>query len=144
MITSCLRATTLNSQAKSPDPLYDVASTMWTIIEMSVAIICACLPQIRPLVVKLFPRLMPAYYHPGERSSHKPALGSSLVKSYDSRQQVIDEGRWARIECQDGINLTTIRKGDIGSELRSTNEEGFMSMGIRKTVQYSIEYSRHG
>ncbi|KAI3336280.1 hypothetical protein HD806DRAFT_125 [Xylariaceae sp. AK1471] len=144
VITSCLRATTLDIQAKSPDPLYDVASTMWTIIEMSVAIICACLPQIRPLVVKLFPRLMPTYYHSGERSSHRPTFGSSLVKSYGSRQQASDEGKWARIECQDGINLTSIRKGDVGSELPSTSKDGITSMGIQKTVQYSVEYSKYG
>ncbi|KAI0480072.1 hypothetical protein GGR56DRAFT_251998 [Xylariaceae sp. FL0804] len=63
VITSCLRLTTLDLQAVSPDPLYYVSSTMWTLIEMNVAIACACLPQIRPLIVKLFPRLMPTYLH---------------------------------------------------------------------------------
>ncbi|KAJ8126867.1 hypothetical protein O1611_g6771 [Lasiodiplodia mahajangana] len=38
VLTSCLRVTTLELQLTSPEPLYEVASTMWTIIEMSVAI----------------------------------------------------------------------------------------------------------
>ncbi len=55
VITSCLRMTTINIAATSPDSTYDIASTMWTMIEMNVAIVCACSPMIRPLLVRLFP-----------------------------------------------------------------------------------------
>lgn len=119
---------------------------MWTLIEMGVAIICACLPQIRPLVVKLFPRLMPAYYNSRDRSVRKHTLGSSLMKPSSSRRApASEEGRWSRIECQDGINLTSIRKGDGISDVPSLHENGSgSSKGIQKTVQYSVEYSRYG
>ncbi|KAI8627300.1 hypothetical protein F5Y19DRAFT_486886 [Xylariaceae sp. FL1651] len=144
VITSCLRTTTLDLQATTPDPLYDVASTMWTIIEMSVAIICACLPQIRPLVVKVFPKLMPSYYNSKDRSNQKDAFGSNLLKSYGSHQQTSEEGKWSRIEYQDGVSLTRIRKGDMGSQEPSTHLGGCPGIGIQKTVQYSVEYSKHG
>ncbi|RYP00878.1 hypothetical protein DL763_000508 [Monosporascus cannonballus] len=69
IITSCLRTTTINTQARTTDKTFDIASTMWTIIEMNVAIICACLPQIRPLLVKLFPKLTQAYRSSRERDN---------------------------------------------------------------------------
>ncbi|KAJ4857941.1 hypothetical protein T069G_08838 [Trichoderma breve] len=57
VVTSCLRVATLDVFATSPDNTYDIANVMWTIIEPNVAIICASLPILRPLVVKLFPAL---------------------------------------------------------------------------------------
>ncbi|KAI0802401.1 hypothetical protein GGR55DRAFT_451446 [Xylaria sp. FL0064] len=144
VITSCLRATTLNLQAKSRDPLYDVASTMWTVIEMNVAIICACLPQIRPLLVKVFPKIMPASSASRDRAGPKVTLGSGILKSYGSRQQSSDEGgRWLRIEYQDGINLTNIRKADAFSPKLPPPEDIDTQTGIQKTVGYSVEYSKH-
>ncbi|KAI0908786.1 hypothetical protein F4823DRAFT_466718 [Ustulina deusta] len=144
VITSCLRATTLNLQAKSRDPLYDVASTMWTIIEMSVAIICACLPQIRPLIVRLFPKIMPASSASKDRPSLKATFGSSILKSHGSHQQTREEGgRWHRIEHQDGINLTNIRKEDTFSGTPSRSEDVGDGVGIQKTVGYSVEYSKY-
>ncbi|KAI1496459.1 hypothetical protein F5X99DRAFT_400376 [Biscogniauxia marginata] len=137
VITSCLRVTTIDLQAKSLDPLYDIASTMWTIIEMNVAVICACLPQIRPLVIKLFPKLMPAYYGSRDKS-HKPSSNSTVSKkSYIGSQQKAEEGKWS--DGQDGINLTDIRRGQTSSEECIFQDD--KSLQIQKTLQYSIEYS---
>ncbi|KAJ1335004.1 hypothetical protein MN608_01737 [Microdochium nivale] len=92
VVTSCLRITTIDIQAKTRDKTFDISSTMWTVIEMNVAIICSCLPQLRPLVVKLFPRLVPSYYfgssreerlqqqqqqHQGRQRESRPFLGLS-------------------------------------------------------------------
>lgn len=55
IVTSCLRVTTIDIIATTTDLTYDISSTMWTIIEPNVAVICACLPMIRPLIVKAFP-----------------------------------------------------------------------------------------
>ncbi|KAI1422054.1 hypothetical protein F5Y12DRAFT_658377 [Xylaria sp. FL1777] len=144
VITSCLRATTLNLQAKSRDPLYDVASTMWTVIEMNVAIICACLPQIRPLIVKLFPKIMPASSASKDRTGNKATVRSSVLNSCGSRQQSSEDGgRWLRIECHDGISLTSILKGDVTPGTPSIREDAGTSVGIQKTVGYSVEYSKY-
>ncbi|KAK5627974.1 hypothetical protein RRF57_003689 [Xylaria bambusicola] len=141
VITSCLRATTLNLQAKSRDPLYDVASTMWTTIEMSVAIICACLPQIRPLIVKLFPNIMP------ETSASKDRLkftfGSSTLKSCGSRLLTGEGGEWFRIECQDDIGLASLRQGDSSLETLAMPKETFARVGVKHTVRVDVEHSRH-
>lgn len=60
-MTSALRITSIDIQAKTTDKTYDVDSTMWTIIEMNMAIFCACSPQSRPLIAGLFSKLVQFY-----------------------------------------------------------------------------------
>lgn len=53
----------------------------WSFIECNVAIICACLPPLRPFIIRFFPRLMPSRarsYHPREKPS-RPSGGVSIV-----------------------------------------------------------------
>ncbi|KAM0323922.1 hypothetical protein ACHAQA_008503 [Verticillium albo-atrum] len=57
-VTSILRMTTLNFSTRSPDPTYDIASTLWTMIEIHVAIICACLPMCRLPLAYIFPSVL--------------------------------------------------------------------------------------
>ncbi|KAI1458267.1 hypothetical protein F4805DRAFT_466886 [Annulohypoxylon moriforme] len=150
VITSCLRVTTIDIQATTPDPTYDIASTMWTVIEMNVAIVCACLPQIRPLIVKWFPKLMPAYYHSGESpDKHTPCSSSSSSKPYlchsNRSYAKSEEGKWTRTRNgkadQDGMNLPALRKGDSSSEHTFQDDKG---LHIHRTVQYTVEYSPDG
>ncbi|KAK4215225.1 hypothetical protein QBC37DRAFT_439622 [Rhypophila decipiens] len=54
-ITSILRMQTLNFSIKSPDMAYDIDSSIWTMIEMNLAIICACLPVCRLPLAYAFP-----------------------------------------------------------------------------------------
>ncbi|KAF7553954.1 hypothetical protein G7046_g6952 [Stylonectria norvegica] len=156
VITSCLRVTTIDIAAKSNDATYDISSTMWTVIEMNVAIVCACLPMIRPLIVKIFPRLMP------KSSSNNQKYGSSAygTKSFGANHsQARDKNEWMQIDGKDGIRLTQMKKpGSTGSEesiLGPAVEAGpslvpqpnwppgsDQQNSIQKTVQYSIEYSK--
>ncbi|KAI0455442.1 hypothetical protein F5B21DRAFT_513945 [Xylaria acuta] len=137
VVTSILRVTTIEIAVNSPDLLYEVKTTMWSIIEMSLAVICACLPQIRPLATKLFsPNVKSAF------DNLKNKLG--FVKPDDTRQQTSDEeeGKWAQIGSQNGVELTsTICRGDAGSEIPSALEDGARKTKILKTVDYTLEYS---
>ncbi|KAK3937530.1 integral membrane protein [Diplogelasinospora grovesii] len=54
-VTSILRMQTLSFSSTSPDTTYDIASSVWTMIEENVAIICACLPVCRLPLAYLFP-----------------------------------------------------------------------------------------
>ncbi|KAI8307201.1 Satratoxin biosynthesis SC1 cluster protein 4 [Colletotrichum sp. SAR11_59] len=54
-ITSILRMTTLDFSTTSPDTTFDIASTLWTLIEDNLAIICACLPMCRLPLTYIFP-----------------------------------------------------------------------------------------
>ncbi|KAH8425447.1 PTH11-like integral membrane protein [Aspergillus melleus] len=59
VITSILRLSSLRKVAKSPDTSYsNVAAAYWTAAECNVAIICACLPFLRPIVSRIFPKLL--------------------------------------------------------------------------------------
>ncbi|KAI2464683.1 hypothetical protein F4781DRAFT_58118 [Annulohypoxylon bovei var. microspora] len=152
VITSCLRITTIDIQATTSDPTYDIASTMWTIIEMNVAIVCACLPQIRPLIIKWFPKLMPAYYSNSHERSDKntPYTGSNFSKPhiYNSSRSYSksEESKWTSSNSgktgQDGTNLPNSRKGDSSSDEYMLQDE--KGLQIHRTVQYTVEYSPDG
>ncbi|NJR31396.1 hypothetical protein HC762_01300 [bacterium] len=59
--TSVLRLTTLPGAGVEPDPLVGtVISTMWTMIESSTAVVCACLPMCRTPLQRAFPHLLPS------------------------------------------------------------------------------------
>jgi hypothetical protein len=59
LITSILRVTTLQSDSTAPDLLVGtVVSAMWTIIEASAAVICACLPMCRTPIQRMWPNLL--------------------------------------------------------------------------------------
>ncbi|KAJ5654134.1 hypothetical protein N7490_001137 [Penicillium lividum] len=59
VITSILRLSSLSTVAKSSDTSYsNVGAAYWTAAECNVAIICACLPFLRPIVSVLFPKLL--------------------------------------------------------------------------------------
>ncbi|KAL0935562.1 pth11-like integral membrane protein [Colletotrichum truncatum] len=48
---SVIRITTLKTSAASPDPTYNsVVAGVWSITELSCAIICVCVPTLRPLL----------------------------------------------------------------------------------------------
>jgi hypothetical protein len=109
---------------------------MWTVIEMNVAILCACLPQIRPLIVKLFPRLMAASYSTGRAA--RPQYDSGFVKSPQSSPPYGEERRWVHVDGKDGIHLTNVRKGDTSSEEYILQDD----KTIHKTMGYSVEFSK--
>ncbi|KAI2617221.1 hypothetical protein GGS26DRAFT_585325 [Hypomontagnella submonticulosa] len=153
VITSCLRVTTIDLQATTPDPTYEISSTMWTIIEMNVAIVCACLPQIRPLIVRWFPKLMPAFSSNNIEQPSKRAIytGSNTSRSYLSNNSrnysKSEEARWKRMNnghvIPDGANVSNFRRGETNSseEYMLQDDRGLQ---IQKTVQYTVEYVPDG
>ncbi|KAJ2891353.1 hypothetical protein MKZ38_000557 [Zalerion maritima] len=146
VITSCLRMTTIDIAATTTDQTFDIASTMWTIVEMNVAIVCACLPMLRPLIVKFFPRLMPKSSSNGNArgagfgthygsngyklsnhsravddhmaTSHSHAVGGAGVGQSSLVPGSDQEDEWSGADGKDGITMTSIRKADpeTGSE----------------------------
>ncbi|CAI7628390.1 unnamed protein product [Penicillium glandicola] len=55
VVTSVLRMQTLDFSSASPDTTFDIASSIWTIIEENVGITCACLPMMWAPLARLFP-----------------------------------------------------------------------------------------
>ncbi|KAI5465388.1 hypothetical protein BGZ63DRAFT_450305 [Mariannaea sp. PMI_226] len=151
VITSCLRVTTINIASTTHDVTYDISSTMWTIIEMNVAIICACLPMIRPIIVRLFPKLMPK----SSGNSNEQSESGDYLKSLSQSQSRGDKNEWVQIDGNEGIHMNSVKKSGSAcsneSILETTVESGPSSAGtnwtiqqgaIQKTMQYSIEYTQ--
>ncbi|KAI1187209.1 hypothetical protein F5B17DRAFT_440469 [Nemania serpens] len=136
VLNSVFRVTTLEIQYRSTDTTYDISSTMWTIIEMSLAIVCACLPPMRSLLVKIFAQLKSTY----SRSVAK-IRPVKVIRS--PRPTNEDEGKWSRMQ-PGGIKTTTICRRGSGSEIPPLNADGTVNMSIRKTVVFRIEYSDRG
>lgn len=84
--TSILRFTTLDVASKAHDTTFGtLKSTMWTTIEASTAIVCACLPMIRTPIQRLFPRIFPTRYGGGTTpSGTRGSLGGG--KPYEALQ----------------------------------------------------------
>ena len=82
--TSILRFTTLDVASKAHDTTYGtLKSTIWTTIEASTAIVCACLPMVRTPIQKLFPRIFPEKSRTATNpSAPRSSLGGS--KPYEA------------------------------------------------------------
>ena len=146
VITSCLRVTTIDILATSTDMTYDISNVMWTIIEPSVAIVCACLPILRPLVVVWFPSLKskgskfrsypaPSY---GNGSRSRPTPGGSQVRDKGDA----DEYTGAKPNGVQMVNIArpNSRTGSEDDMLRA-NRNFHDRRGIHRTVEYSVNYS---
>ncbi|KAI9903891.1 hypothetical protein N3K66_000420 [Trichothecium roseum] len=167
VITSCLRITTLDILAETPDQTYDIENVMWTIIEPNVAVVCACLPILRPFIVKLIPALKSkasyARYGGGARGASSYGYGSSKSRAATANaSQSRDKADWVEIggAKSDAMHMTAIQRSGstAGSEDSILNQRGPQTVGpansqtaggpvvdqggdgIHKTVEYSIEY----
>lgn len=145
VVTSCLRVTTLDIFATSTDNTYDIANVMWTIIEPNVAVICACLPILRPLVVKLFPALR------SKNSANRygtPGYGSKSRGTRGTRGNPIPHGDdWPESSTKsNNIHMATIQR----SNSNAGSEESILAggqnntnSGIHKTIEYSVQYTEN-
>ncbi|KAL7945957.1 putative PTH11-type G-protein coupled receptor protein [Trichoderma barbatum] len=147
-VTSILRATTLNFSTTSPDTTFDITSTLWTIIEENVAIICACLPMCRVVLAFMFPRIFGGNTTKGSTGA-SGALGSENHNKYGYARSQSPPRRqsWKPYSGPggDGVNRSAAHQGDDASEEfiltsvqrhGSTDEDG----AIRKTTKYEVSY----
>lgn len=88
-VVSFLRLNSLYLGSKTTDPTWDfVGVAIWTSIELNTAVICACLPTLKPLASRLFPRLLPSsrshthYQHYGSGiDAHRDTVTSKRLKA---------------------------------------------------------------
>ncbi|KAI0405427.1 hypothetical protein F4802DRAFT_597256 [Xylaria palmicola] len=130
--TTILRIVTMNFKVTNRDPLYDVRSITWTLIEMGVALTCACLPQIRLLFLKIVPKIRSIY----SGSKESP----SVATSQGSRRRTNDEedGIWANIDGRKGHELTTLCKASIRSNKPMTGKQVMVTREFRVTVNSTV------
>jgi hypothetical protein len=166
VFTSCMRVTTLDLFATSPDNTYNIENVMWTIIEPNVAVVCSCLPILRPLVVRFIPGLRSL----GKSNKSQGSYGSygpnsmtdkSRVNGAESRpERNKDRPDWVElngVKSSQGVHLASVRrpssqtgseegmlvgKGKAGFKAGSVAEETADGLRVQKTVEYSIQYSK--
>ncbi|KAH8725893.1 hypothetical protein GQ44DRAFT_207239 [Phaeosphaeriaceae sp. PMI808] len=93
-IVSILRLQSLVAISNSEDPTYDnPPAATWSSVEINVGIICSCLPCLRPLLNKCFPRIFPPSFQRSADSHSWKAKGVflSLTNSKFSSASTIDK-----------------------------------------------------
>ncbi|CCC06345.1 hypothetical protein SMACR_00560 [Sordaria macrospora] len=140
-ITSILRMQTLTFSTKTPDTTYDLDSSIWTIIEQNMAIICACLPVCRLPLAYLFPKHFAISHHkqrtgPEGDIGHREISSQSELRSWQGPHQhdVAIEAGHGTGPGQDG-NYEMDRKYNPTSSGRRPSASGsvYSDLGERKT-----------
>ncbi|KAH8907368.1 hypothetical protein BR93DRAFT_911223 [Coniochaeta sp. PMI_546] len=120
-IISIIRIPTLSVAAKTQDGTWDnVNAAIWSFLELNIAILAACLPTLRPILVKIMPRIF------GSRSSDDPTdrpSGTGYISSFrHSRSGTTPGGSaWMRSKTAPSLNTPTsvIKDSDSTEELQS-------------------------
>ncbi|CZT11694.1 uncharacterized protein RCO7_08696 [Rhynchosporium graminicola] len=89
-IVSMIRLQSLLVFGKTVDPSWDyVAVTIWTVLELAVAIICSCLPALRTLIIHIYPRFATSLSTSSSLSNHTINYRSKVLPKYalDIRRQ---------------------------------------------------------
>lgn len=142
VITSILRLSSLRAVAQNPDTsckpashVHDkaisnrrtdsnVGAAYWTAAECNVAIICACLPFLRPLISRIFPRLLSTKSY--NKYTGQPTMGTA---NRTRRTQLYSQDRDYGLYTID-IEATDMKRGSTG--------------GIEVTTEMTVqELSQH-
>ncbi|KAJ5690385.1 hypothetical protein N7462_004777 [Penicillium macrosclerotiorum] len=124
VITSILRLSSLRTVAKSSDTSYsNVGAAFWTAAECNVAIICACLPFLRPIISHIFPKLLSTNsynrYTTNDRTNTRNVTAArsqrtqtelfsqNMDKDYDMYSIKVKRGDQSSRSSLGGIEVTT-------------------------------------
>jgi len=126
---SIVRLAPLRRAADSDDITFDLEGTMWTILEVNLASICASLPWTWVLLTQLFPG----------------TFGRGSKMSTPRSVEVYDRSKagtpWSRAESKYGAGAY-MGKYAVGSN-GSNDAIVTPPRGIQKTVDYTVEFSRY-
>ncbi|KAK1956059.1 CFEM domain-containing protein [Colletotrichum sublineola] len=118
-VVSILRLQSVVQFAKSQNPTWDqFGVAMWSTVEINVGIICACLPSMRIILVRLFPKL----------------LGTTRTGGY--------QAKYYAHSSSNGLS----RKHTLGNEAKISRTQGSDSGGVSsisspKGIMYTKEYA---
>ncbi|GMF81234.1 unnamed protein product [Aspergillus oryzae] len=108
-------------------------------IEINVGIICACLPTMRPLLARCFPRIFSSI----DRSNNKNYKGSDGSYSLKQRKKIHN---WDHLTTLQGTQLTTqdpenLKHSESVQELVKPDGHND-AQGIMTSTEYSVTYNR--
>ncbi|KAH7410899.1 hypothetical protein BKA64DRAFT_662079 [Cadophora sp. MPI-SDFR-AT-0126] len=96
----------MKANDSDPDITWIIADfDIWTVVECSVGLICACAPMIRPLLLKMFPKFMASHQEtmknpygrrttPIRRMSGAIELTSTEILTHEARSPGLQDGHW--------------------------------------------------
>ncbi|RMJ25131.1 integral membrane protein [Aspergillus sp. HF37] len=139
IVTSALRLEALHHLAQHMNDIsyHNVGAAYWTAAECNVAIICACLPLLRPIVSRIFPKLMATSsyrrntsknYYGGSRSQRLPTymFSRDQERDYDMYEINVKPGEQSGRESdrgiEGGIEVTTEMIQETTKNGESTSE----------------------
>ncbi|KAF6817542.1 integral membrane protein [Colletotrichum musicola] len=164
-ITSILRMTTLNFSTTSPDPTFDIASTLWTLVEDNVAIVCACLPMCRLPLTYIFPSMFGSKHESSTGSNGSYGLSTRRTNNSSFAHAGTSRNDWHPYQGREEKNITHLSSahasrpgmGDDTSEeyilptgkddengARSGSEDVQDPRVIRKTTAFHMTYDEEG
>ena len=125
-----------NSAPIDEQPVKGVDIAIWSGLEINVAIVCACVPALKPLFVKVFPRLITSFSDSSKRSG-RGADGNIHLRSFErerglgARKGDLDTDATLTSNSSGGIEIQVHKNFDTRSTMgdRDIVDEG-MDQGI--------------
>ncbi|CAG7946893.1 unnamed protein product [Penicillium nalgiovense] len=148
-VTSILRMRTLDFSSTSPDTTYDIASSVWTMMEENVAITCACLPMMWTPLARLFPSFFSLDHGTDSYGSSGTTKSGPKVTSWP-------RGNWNLVHVQpdtkgsismNQISNSQTRPSEDGTGQILPSSQGDEAQyqnatGITKVTEYHVSYSK--
>lgn len=139
-LISVLRAVLLNTSLYAPDPTWElVAIAKWSVAETNTAVVCGCLPTLRPLLTKVFgplaDRVFPQQHQSleGSTSERPRTVGSMPMNVFRFGRR--SNGQTRTLPPQSEIRGTAIN----GRNISVTDIEAGGSEYRRKDVDSDAE-----
>ncbi|KAK6063638.1 CFEM domain-containing protein [Seiridium cupressi] len=139
-VVSILRLQSLVIFADTENPSWDyLGVSNWSVVEINVGIICACMPSLRVILVRIFPslggttRAANQYYQSGSRTGNKSKVRSragtggqmpSIVHYPEPRKGIVQQ-RTYTVQYDDSDEQSLVHMQDLdskGTKSRSTSE----------------------
>ncbi|RGP69403.1 integral membrane [Fusarium longipes] len=103
-VISIYRIQTLRTAAATKDPNWDnVDAAIWSFLEVTIAIIAACLPTLRPIFSKLMPKMFASSYNRSNRASRYTQPRVSLFLANQPRTRT---GQLSKVFTDDASTLS--------------------------------------
>ncbi|KAJ0153920.1 Transcriptional activator somA [Fusarium oxysporum f. sp. albedinis] len=104
-VVSFLRLHYSLTNASSDDPFWaSITPTYWACIEVNMAIICACLMTLRPLVEKYAPKLLLSRFSSRHQNPGYPRRQSLSIETHVTLPQRLSNSSWERMTTGESVD----------------------------------------
>lgn len=93
------------------DPDSNVGAAYWTAAECNVAIICSCLPFLRPIISRIFPKLLSTRSYNGYTSNRPAGTNTTATRTRTHHTQTFSQSRDEELD----MYSVNVKHGDRSS-----------------------------